>query len=106
MEQGIALLLPRVREAVQQRMENLAGAQRPLTCPLLDLDSGSCLVYEHRPIACRTYGFYRERDQGLYCAEIEAMVSRGEMDNVVWGNHASIESAQDQLGERLPLVSR
>jgi len=27
-----------------------------LPCPVLDLESGGCMLYAHRPIACRTYG--------------------------------------------------
>lgn len=27
-----------------------------LPCPVLDLETGACTLYEHRPIACRTYG--------------------------------------------------
>lgn len=27
-----------------------------LACPALDEDSGACLVYSHRPVACRLYG--------------------------------------------------
>ena len=27
-----------------------------LACPALDAKSGACLLYEYRPIACRTYG--------------------------------------------------
>lgn len=26
-------------------------------CPMLDLPSGSCRIYEYRPVTCRTYGF-------------------------------------------------
>lgn len=26
-------------------------------CPALDLEQGICELYEHRPVACRTYGF-------------------------------------------------
>ncbi|HEY0566332.1 MAG TPA: YkgJ family cysteine cluster protein, partial [Terriglobales bacterium] len=33
-----------------------AGRHANLACPALEPDSGSCLLYEHRPIACRTYG--------------------------------------------------
>ena len=27
-----------------------------LPCPALDLETGACVLYEHRPVACRTYG--------------------------------------------------
>lgn len=29
---------------------------RSVPCPVLDLESGTCVLYEYRPIACRTYG--------------------------------------------------
>lgn len=29
---------------------------RMLPCPALDLESGSCELYDHRPVACRTFG--------------------------------------------------
>lgn len=72
-------------------------------CPFLDPDAGRCLIYEHRPVACRTYGFYIERDRGLYCKEIEQRVAAGEMANVVWGNVAGVESTLQQLGEKIAL---
>lgn len=31
-------------------------------CPMLDLPSGSCRIYDHRPVTCRTYGFAWSRD--------------------------------------------
>jgi Fe-S-cluster containining protein len=38
--------------------DELAFAERfgDLACPALDLKSGECRLYEHRPIACRLYG--------------------------------------------------
>jgi Fe-S-cluster containining protein len=33
-----------------------AGNFYDLACPALDPDSGACLLYDHRPVACRTYG--------------------------------------------------
>lgn len=33
-----------------------AAQHANLACPALDPVSGACLLYEHRPIACRTYG--------------------------------------------------
>ncbi len=43
--------------------------------------------YAQRPVACRTYGFYVQRELGLYCGDIEARVAGGELADVVWGNH-------------------
>ena len=42
-------------------------ATRPAVCPMLDETASACRVYEYRPVACRTYGFYVQHDLGLYC---------------------------------------
>ena len=76
----------------------------PVTCPLLDTDTGACPVYAERPVACRTYGFYVQRDLGLYCDEIEAGVAAGDFDKVVWGNHDAIDRQLASLGEKRPLT--
>lgn len=74
-------------------------ATRPVVCPLLDDATGACRVYAYRPIACRTYGYYVERDKGLYCAIIEARVDAGETNSVVWGNHESVDARLAACGE-------
>lgn len=71
---------------------------RPLTCPLLDAQSGACPVYAARPLACRSYGFYVQRDRGLYCARIESQVAAGALGDVVWGNHDAIDRQLADLG--------
>ena len=76
---------------------------RPLTCPLLDALSGACPVYAARPLACRSYGFYVQRDRGLYCTQIESQVAAGALNNVVWGNHDAIDRQLADLGESRPL---
>jgi Fe-S-cluster containining protein len=48
---------------------------RPVICPMLNQSLGACRVYAHRPVACRTYGFYVQRDKGLSCQEIESRVA-------------------------------
>lgn len=69
----------------------------PVTCPLLGAD-GRCRVYEARPIACRTYGFYTERDAGLHCAKVgDALAAHGA--DVVWGNGEAINDELRRLGE-------
>jgi hypothetical protein len=55
-------------------------------------------------VACRTYGFYVQRDKGLYCQEIEARVADGFMSDVVWGNHEAIEHRLASLGETRALT--
>lgn len=99
---AIAQLPPGVRRGVEERARNLSGA-RPVVCPLLDAAAGACLVYEARPVACRTYGFYVDRDAGLYCSTIRDRVDAGACANVVWGNNAAIETRLDALGPRTDL---
>lgn len=88
-------VLSRVAAFNRERQANL----RPVTCPLLDQTKGTCPVYLVRPVACRTYGFYVQRDGGLYCADIHGAVTRGEMDHVIWGNHEVIDRHLTTLGE-------
>lgn len=93
--------------AVAQRVrEQLARGQGPYTCPWLDPSSDRCLVYEARPVACRTYGFYVERDKGLYCSRIEQRVAAGELDQVVWGNQVTVDEQLDAIGPRVSLAER
>ena len=93
--------------AVNQRIAAvLRPNQGPYACPWLDPDRDVCLVYEARPIACRTYGFYVERDQGLYCRRIAAQVDAGELGDVIWGNQETIDALLDRLGPRQTLADR
>ena len=78
---------------------------RPVTCPLLDPATDACLVYVHRPVACRTYGFYVQREKGLYCHDIETRVADGALDDVVWGNHDAIDQRLGSLRETRALTA-
>jgi Fe-S-cluster containining protein len=69
---------------------------------MLDAGSGSCLIYEARPVACRTYGFYAERQYVLGCGRIES-IGR-ERNDVVWGNHEAIEERLRPLGAAAELA--
>lgn len=115
LREGLDLLAPEVRAGVDARVAELAGAElagslpRHVVCPMLDREAGACLVYAHRPAACRTYGFYVERDLGLHCDMItEAVAARrrpegeGEGDEeaaVVWGNQEGVDYALARLPE-------
>lgn len=104
LREGLAALAPARLEQIRTAMAGLAGATtRPVVCPLLDRVAGACLVYMHRPVACRTYGFFVQRALGLYCDDIEASVSRGELADVVWGNHDAIDQHLSELGEKRSL---
>lgn len=105
LQQGLAALAPQRLGEVRRNIEALSGAQSsPVTCPLLDRTTNACLVYAQRPVACRTYGFYVQRDLGLYCADIESSVARGELDDVVWGNHDRIDQRLAAIGEARALT--
>ena len=102
---GLAALPPSHLVDIKQRMAGLATQQsRPVVCPLLDQDTGACPVYAQRPVACRTYGFYVQRDKGLYCHDIEALVSAGQLDDVLWGNQDGVDQQLSSLGETRSLV--
>jgi Fe-S-cluster containining protein len=81
----------------RKRIRESANATRPVVCPLLDTGSGSCTVYEMRPIACRAYGFYAERQFVLGCSRIEAL-AEGTPD-IVWGNQTALDARLSSLGE-------
>lgn len=96
--EGLAQLPSSTRTEIQVR-----AGHPSRVCPFLDLEAGKCLIYEQRPIACRTYGFYVERDRGLYCKQIEQRVAAGEMADVVWGNVAGVESRRQEIGDKIAL---
>ncbi|MCL4851984.1 MAG: YkgJ family cysteine cluster protein [Bryobacteraceae bacterium] len=104
LRQGLAALDENRRSEIRTRIQLTRGTASPVVCPLLDLRDGSCLIYDQRPVACRTYGFYVERDRGLFCAGIQSAVERGEYRDVVWGNQESIDAALRKFGEPLELA--
>ncbi len=88
------------RAEIHRRMAELPDNRPPrVVCPLLDPATGACPVYAQRPVACRTYGFYVQRDKGLYCTEIESRVAEGSLSEVIWGNHEVVERQLAGLGE-------
>lgn len=105
LREELAELPPEQFREIGQNIAALAEhPSRPIVCPLLDRSAGACQVYDHRPVACRTYGFYVQRDQGLYCKDIEAQVTAGEWAEVVWGNHDAIDRRLSGLGETRELT--
>lgn len=106
LQEGLAALPSGQIAEIRRRVAALS-INRPhqVTCPMLDPASGACPVYAHRPVACRTYGFYVQRDKGLYCAEIEARVAEGQLAEVIWGNHEAIEQQLARLGETRSLTA-
>jgi uncharacterized protein len=85
-------------ETLKRRIVDRA---RTRVCALLDEASGSCLIYEARPIACRAYGFYAERGKVLGCSRIEDLAS--ESPDILWGNHTAIDAQlRSELGPARP----
>jgi len=93
--EGFLALEPDTRRQIRARVTELAAdvvrGARLFVCPMLARESGACLVYAHRPAACRMYGFYVSRGEGRYCDLIHERVSRGDFDGVLWGNHDAVE---------------
>jgi len=104
LKQGLEMLDASRLQAIRRAVAALQDAAAPVVCPMLDLESGACPVYVHRPVACRTYGFYVQRALGLYCADIESRVAGAELDDVVWGNHDVIDRRLEATGEARSLV--
>ena len=105
LKEGLEALPANEREAIRDRVLALvAQPSRPLLCPMLDEAAGACRVYPYRPVACRTYGFFVERDLGLYCKDIEAQVERGELSMVIWGNQDRIARSLSEWGEARALT--
>lgn len=105
LQEGLAALPPERLRKISQAVAALAGqVSRPIVCPMLDQANGACLVYAQRPVACRTFGFYVQRDVGLYCKDIESRVTNGALAEVVWGNHDIIDRRLCELGEARDLT--
>lgn len=105
LREGLDALSPPVRAEVDAKIAALAGVEREgrvprhVVCPMLDEREAACLVYAHRPGACRTYGFYVERGIGLHCDRItEAVAARpADEEPIVWGNAESVDYALARL---------
>ena len=105
LREGLDDLPPEQLGRIHQEMAALESQpSRPVVCPFLDRNSGACPVYAQRPVACRTYGFYVQRNRGLYCREIETREAEGSLAGVVWGNHDAVDAYLSGLGKARPLT--
>ena len=105
LQQGLERLPAQVLAAVRQRLAALAEQPAgPYVCPLLETQTGACSVYPQRPVACRSYGFYVQRDKGLYCGRIRTEADAGRLDEVVWGNHDRVDARLAGLGDSFSLL--
>lgn len=105
LQTGLAALPSEQLLGIGRNIAKLAEqTTRPITCPMLNQSLGVCRVYAYRPVACRTYGFYVQRDKGLYCNDIDARVAQGDWTTVVWGNHDAIDRQLNALGDSRDLT--
>jgi uncharacterized protein len=107
---GIDALPEQVRLGVLRRVheeEGREGPRRNVVCPMLDEVEGACLVYEARPVACRTYGFYTERDASLACSIVMSAVADHEArdEAMMWGNGEAIAQDLAAFGERASIAT-
>jgi Fe-S-cluster containining protein len=59
---------PNIREATPAEKDEFFHRTASVACPNLD-DSGMCMIYEHRPLVCRTFGLPL-RDGDRYLGDI------------------------------------
>lgn len=94
-----------IRERIIQNMNALAKRESGfVVCPMLDKSAGACRVYEYRPVACRTYGYYVQHDKGLYCNDILERVTSGVLNEVVWGNQNTIDRQLNRFDDSRDLT--
>jgi Fe-S-cluster containining protein len=81
-------------------------------CPALDLDHGTCDLYEHRPVLCRTFGPPMRTEEGnlatcelCYIGATTEEIARCELDPAIPAiearNNEEYEAATGRRGETL-----
>ena len=104
LQEGFQALPPETQADIRARIHAMADTQRPFTCPFLSLESGGCREYAHRPLACRTYGFYLSRGEGNWCQLIQGLLEQQGDGDIVWGNQEALEETVRRLsGPTRPL---
>ena len=98
LREGLDALPASTQAEIRARVQALREETGRVVCPMLDRDGGVCLVYEHRPAACRTYGFYVQRGDILGCSKVVDAVDAHEETPPTWGNQASVDAALASLG--------
>jgi uncharacterized protein len=78
----------RINALLQQIAEDTLDSS--VVCPYLNEQEGACRIYDARPIACRTYGFFVARDHDQYCQQIETIINQRGENAIVWGNAESV----------------
>ena len=110
LEEGIATLPADEGAAIVAGLDALEGvalAGGPVGCPILDLATGRCRLYAHRPLPCRIHGYYSTREGGYWCERIQARVEAGGAEGVVFGRHEAVtQRAEQALGPPLSWSER
>jgi Fe-S-cluster containining protein len=89
-----------LREQVQR-----SGDTGPFVCPWLDEGRGVCLVYQARPLACRTYGFYASHHHDAWCERVAEHVVDARA-GLVLGNLDAVErDLSQQAAERRDMLA-
>lgn len=104
-DEAIAALPVPIRAEIEQKIDKLLVqiAENTVTsqimCPYLDENEGACRIYDARPIACRTYGFFVARDGNDYCQIIKNEVSSriDTATDIIWGNAESIRNEIERV---------
>jgi Fe-S-cluster containining protein len=74
-------------------------------CPMFDASAQTCRVYEARPLACRSYGFYAGRSHDAWCNLVTEHVAEVR-DGLVLGNLDPLEARLSRMdGERHDLLT-
>jgi Fe-S-cluster containining protein len=78
-----AVVEQKIEALLRQSVEQTLGAA--VVCSYLDEQAGACQIYDARPLACRTYGFFVARDQDQDCKQIEVEVNDRGDAAIIWG---------------------
>lgn len=103
---GIKQLPTAVQKSIGRKIRALADWEEGhLVCPLLNEEKGMCRVYDHRPAACRMYGYYIAKNNKQWCDLIEELSEAGELDGVMLGNYTAVtRDLRQQFGEQKSIV--
>lgn len=87
------VLRTQIQEKIQALLTQIVQGTTPaaIVCPFLNDREGACHIYEARPIACRTYGFFVARNHNQYCTLIEAELEQRHHPPILWGNASSVQ---------------
>jgi Fe-S-cluster containining protein len=108
LESGLEALGAEEREdclvGVREMLQASERGEHRLCCPFLNREAGECRIYDARPAACRTYGFYLAGRRELWCSKIDETLDEGGGASIRWGNHHLVERQLVQLsGPRVPM---